>query len=188
MEHPSANHMTSKSSAIPGDEVFLIVKETGQLLEATVEDGNKIKLSNCSSTGTQAFLDYISKITTKKATEAKEVKELNNPAAEKESLELDEAEKKLFASYCATERPPNKRHTFILTKDSGELIAALAEDGELRLGKDTTEAAKEFWKYVQMFRPVNCCTNEELLRLKADCYDLMQENKALKSKIALMTK
>ena len=183
MEHQAKTDAPQKNTI---SNVFLIVKETGQLLEATIEDGNNLKLDTCRSVGAQEFLGYVNTIKATAAGNKKETTEAPVPSQEK--LELDDAEKKLFASYCATERPPNKKHIFILTKDSGELIAALAEDGELRLGNDTKEAAQEFWKYVQMLRPVNCCTAEELSRLKADCYDLIQENKALKSKLALMLK
>jgi hypothetical protein len=103
-----------------------------------------------------------------------------------EELELNENEEKLLKVFKATERPSNKKHIFILLKDSGELIASMAEDGELKLGSDVKEAAKEFWKYVQMFRPVPNHDDVALTRVKADCYDLMQENKALKNKMALL--
>jgi len=104
------------------------------------------------------------------------------------AIELDDKEKRLFEEYKALERPSDKKHIFILVKDSGELIVALAEDGELRLGADMSEAAKEFWQYVQKCRPAGVQQEEHtILSLKAQCYDLMQENKALKAKIATMS-
>ena len=103
------------------------------------------------------------------------------------AIELDDKEKQLFEEYKALERPSDKKHIFILVKDSGELIVALAEDGELRLGVDVSEAAKEFWQYVQKCRPTGAQQEEHvILTLKAQCYDLLQENKALKAKIATM--
>ena len=109
------------------------------------------------------------------------------PSDDASMIELDAKEQELLKVYQSTARPSNKKHVFILLKDSGDLIAAMAEDGELRLGVDTTEAAKEFWKYVEKLRPVeNHHDDIAITNLKANCYDLMQENKALKNKIALL--
>lgn len=106
--------------------------------------------------------------------------------------ELNEQEQKLLDSYKATPRLPDKKHIFVLLSESGSLIAALAEDGDLTLGKDVTaeEAAKDFWEYIKEYKPSICSLpnseSDQVLRLKAQCFDLMQENKALKAKIATL--
>lgn len=102
------------------------------------------------------------------------------------SKDLTIEEESLLQSYNTAGRPSNKRHIFILLKPSGELIASMDADGELKLGDDTQEAAKEFWKYVKTFSPLGNTDQLEVVKLKAMCFDLMQENKALKTKIALL--
>jgi hypothetical protein len=99
------------------------------------------------------------------------------------NIELNEQEQVLLEQYQKAPRLPNKKHVFVLVKQHGDLIAALAEDGELTLGADieVKDAATEFWNYVKLYRPSEQQSNDEITKLKAHCYDLIQENKALKA-------
>jgi hypothetical protein len=103
--------------------------------------------------------------------------------------QLNEQEQKLLDDYNKMDKLPNKKHIFLLLKENGALLAAMAEDGELTLGHDMTptDAAKEFWHYVQTHMPSSEETaSKQLAAVKAHCYDLMQENKALKQKLSLL--
>ena len=101
-------------------------------------------------------------------------------------LELTEQEQNLFDDYKKIQKLPNKKHTIILLKQDGSILVALAEDGELTLGEGVgvEEAAKAFWNYISSFAKAESNASSKITTLKSECYDLLQENKALKQKLA----
>jgi len=105
---------------------------------------------------------------------------------EENELNLTEQEQGLLDDYKKVQKLPNKKHSVILLKQDGSLVVALAEDGELTLGQDIAvdEAGQAFWNYIQTCAKAQAKDSLRLTALKSECYDLIQENKALKQKLA----